>query len=43
MESLPDVLPDALRAAEKMLAAAGVPSPRVDAELLAAHLPQRAS
>ncbi|MCC2310110.1 peptide chain release factor N(5)-glutamine methyltransferase [Cellulomonas chengniuliangii] len=31
-------LPEALRAAERALAAAGVPSPRVDAELLAAHL-----
>ena len=31
-------LADALRAAEAVLAAAGVPSPRVDAELLAAHL-----
>ncbi|WP_082471620.1 peptide chain release factor N(5)-glutamine methyltransferase [Arthrobacter sp. Leaf234] len=29
---------DALRAAEERLRAAGVPSPRVDAELLAAHL-----
>lgn len=31
-------LADALRAAEAVLAGAGVPSPRVDAELLAAHL-----
>ena len=31
-------LADALRAAAAQLAAAGVPSPRVDAELLAAHL-----
>lgn len=31
-------LGDALRAAERTLAAAGVPTPRVDAELLAAHL-----
>jgi release factor glutamine methyltransferase len=31
-------LGDALRAAETVLARAGVPSPRVDAELLAAHL-----
>ncbi|MDM8086363.1 peptide chain release factor N(5)-glutamine methyltransferase [Cellulomonas cellasea] len=38
MEPLPDALPDALREAERLLAAAGVPSPRVDAELLAAHL-----
>ena len=29
---------EALRAAERQLRAAGVPSPRVDAELLAAHL-----
>ena len=31
-------LAEALRAAESLLAGAGVPSPRVDAELLAAHL-----
>ncbi|MFI2753538.1 peptide chain release factor N(5)-glutamine methyltransferase [Cellulomonas sp. P22] len=31
-------LTEALRAAERVLADAGVPSPRVDAELLAAHL-----
>lgn len=36
--SAPRTLRDALDAAECRLAAAGVPSPRVDAELLAAHL-----